>query len=60
MVSPQIKNSLAIKDPDCFLVSVPGEIRTPDLQFRKLLLYPTELLGQFKEIKPVKHNRLPN
>lgn len=26
-------------------LSVPEEIRTPDLQFRKLLLYPTELLG---------------
>jgi hypothetical protein len=27
-------------------IYVPEEIRTPDLQFRKLLLYPAELLGQ--------------
>lgn len=28
--------------------SVPERIRTSDLQFRKLLLYPAELLGQMK------------
>ncbi len=27
------------------LSSVPGEIRTPDPQLRRLLLYPAELLG---------------
>jgi hypothetical protein len=29
-------------------VSVPERIRTSDLQFRKLLLYPAELLGHIK------------
>ena len=27
---------------------MPGEIRTPDLQLRKLTLYPTELRAQIK------------
>ena len=29
---------------------MPGEIRTPDLQLRKLTLYPTELRAQTKAI----------
>lgn len=38
---------------DCKVFSsVPGEIRTPDPQLRRLLLYPAELLGHiiFKDI----------
>ncbi len=31
------------------LFDVPKRIRTSDLQFRKLLLYPAELSGQVKE-----------
>src|SRR5690625_4269106 len=32
-----------------FLIDVPGRIRTCDLQLRRLLLYPAELLGQIME-----------
>jgi hypothetical protein len=42
------KKSLPIgKLNGCKINGVPEEIRTPDLQFRKLLLYPAELLGHF-------------
>lgn len=43
----------------CMIDGVPGEIRTHDLQLRRLSLYPAELLGQlsFQAVQVIEYPR---
>ena len=49
----------AVNTPQYFKNGSPGVSRTPDLRFRKPLLYPSELRGQV-DVTPFSHINLQN
>ncbi len=54
-----VRNECSHPTAVCMIDGVPGEIRTHDLQLRRLSLYPAELLGQlsFQAVQVIEYPR---